>query len=74
MTDSTWYLIGAWVVGIIAFLAIWIYSFASWGLLIGLMVGWIPALIGGFIAGLLWPLILLVVVVGGVLLYAPLFS
>ena len=29
---------------------------------VGLAIGWLPALIGAFIAGLLWPLIVLMVV------------
>jgi len=46
----------------LSFIAIWIYAILSWGLLLGLMFGWIPALIGGAILGLLWPLVLLVVI------------
>ncbi len=55
------YLVIAWIVGGITALLIWVYSFFAWGLLFGLMVGWIPALIGGAIAGILWPLVLLVI-------------
>jgi len=50
--------VGAVITGIIAFFGIWIYSFVSWGFLIGLMIGWLPAIIGAFIIGALWPLIL----------------
>lgn len=57
------YLIGVWITGIIVFFGIWIYAFVSWGFLIGLAIGWLPALIGGFIAGLLWPLIALGLVI-----------
>jgi hypothetical protein len=64
--DFNFYTIGAWITGIISFLAIWIYAFASWGLLLGLMFGWIPALIGGVILGFLWPLV--VVVVGALII------
>lgn len=61
---------GAIVVGFIAFFAIWIYAFVAWGFLIGLAIGWLPALIGGFILGLLWPLVLLVIlVIGAMFLY-----
>lgn len=60
---GAWYFIGAWIVGVIGFLAIWIYSFESWGLLIGLLIGWLPALIGGFVVGLLWPLLVVILVV-----------
>lgn len=52
---------GFWAVitGILAFIAIWIYAIIQWGLLLGLMFGWLPALIGGFVLGLLWPLVVL---------------
>lgn len=53
------YAVGAIITGVIAFFGIWVYSFVSWGFLVGLAIGWLPAIIGGFIAGVLWPLILL---------------
>lgn len=56
------YMIGVWIVGVISFIAIWIYALATWGFLIGLMLGWIPALIGGAILGFLWPLVVLAVI------------
>lgn len=56
------YLVGAWIVGFLTFLGIWIYSFIAWGFLIGLAIGWLPALIGGFILGTLWPLVILAVI------------
>jgi len=56
------YMIGVWIVGALSFIAIWIYSFASWGFLLGLMFGWIPALIGGAILGFLWPLVVLAII------------
>lgn len=54
-----WYLVGAWITGVIVFIGVWIYAIASWGFLIGVAVGWFPAGIAGVIAGLLWPLIAL---------------
>ncbi len=60
--EGSKYMIGVWIVGVLSFIAIWIYSFASWGFLFGLMFGWIPALIGGTILGFLWPLVVLVVI------------
>ncbi len=59
------YWIGACVVGVITFFSIWFYAFASWGFLIGLAIGWLPAIIGAVIGALIWPL---VVLVGGWLL------
>jgi len=56
------YMIGVWIVGVLAGIAIWLYSLAEWGLLFGLMFGWIPALIGGTILGFLWPLVIIAVI------------
>lgn len=56
---TNYYYVGTVITRIVVFVAIWIYSFSSWGLLFGIMFGWIPALIGCFIAGLIWPVILL---------------
>jgi hypothetical protein len=57
--DGSKYRVGVWIVGVLSFIAIWIYALASWGFLIGLMFGWIPALIGGVILGYIWPLVVL---------------
>ena len=65
------YGVGVIIVGIISFVVIWIYAIASWGFLIGLAVGWFPALIGGFILGILWPLVIIVILI---LLYLILFD
>ena len=65
------YITGAYITGVITFFGIWIYAFASWGFLVGLAIGWLPAMIGAYIFGFLWPLILLVVVL---FLMAGLFS
>jgi|YNPMSStandDraft_1061717.scaffolds.fasta_scaffold12912_6 hypothetical protein len=55
---------GTWglLVGIVSFIGIWIYAISEWGLLLGLTFGWIPSLIGGIIAGLLWPITIAVVI------------
>ena len=64
---------GLWgiLTGAVVFICIWIYAISEWGLLIGLMFGWIPALIGGFILGVLWPIvaILILLVIGYLLLH-----
>lgn len=71
MVNKFWYMVGAMITGAIAFFAIWIYAFASWGLLIGLAIGWLPALIGATIVGLLWPLVVLALLwIGGLILYS----
>ncbi|MCX6718742.1 MAG: hypothetical protein NTY81_04080 [Candidatus Staskawiczbacteria bacterium] len=57
------YTIGAVITGIIVFIGVWIYAIASWGFLIGIAIGWLPAIIAALIAGLLWPLIVFVIVI-----------
>jgi hypothetical protein len=52
----------AMVVGFLAFLGIWFYALEEWGLLLGLMFGWVPATIGAGLCGFLWPLIALIVI------------
>lgn len=37
------------VIGFVVAVGIWIYAFASWGFLIGLAIGWLPAAVGGAI-------------------------
>ncbi len=59
MDDNNWYKIGAIITGVISFFVIWIYSFFAWGFLIGLAIGWLPAIIGAGILALLWPLVAL---------------
>ena len=46
------------LVGGVTFAVIWMLTFLEWGLLVGIMFGWIPALIAGVLAGLAWPVIL----------------
>lgn len=45
------------IIGVLAFLGIWIYALSEWGFLLGLMFGWIPAIIGGIVAAYIWPLL-----------------
>jgi hypothetical protein len=60
----------AFLVGVsvwfVSFCYLWSMAFDEWGLLLGLGLGWIPALLGGAIlgavAGLLWPLLAIGVV------------
>ena len=61
-----WHAVGAFLVGGTTFVGIWIYALASWGLLFGLMFGWIPAAIGGVVLGFMWP----VLAFGALVLYA----
>jgi len=60
-TNNDTYAIGAIITGIIVFVGVWIYAISEWGFLIGIMVGWFPAIIAAYIAGFLWPLAALAV-------------
>ena len=60
----------AFLTGILVFIGVWIYAISQWGFLLGIMFGWIPAIIAAFVAGLLWPLLALIVIgIIGLLLY-----
>lgn len=63
MNEGDTYTIGALITGIIVFVGVWLYAISEWGFLIGIMVGWFPAIIAAYIAGLLWPLIALLALV-----------
>ena len=56
-SDNMWYVIPAFIVGILSFAGIWLYAMNEWGFLLGILFGWMPALIGGIIAGFLWPIL-----------------
>lgn len=49
----------AYVVGGIVFVVAWVYAIATYGLFLGIGLGWIPAAFIGAIAGLLWPVVVL---------------
>lgn len=68
--NNDWYWVGAVITGLLVFAGVWIYAIAQWGFLLGIMFGWIPAIIAAFIAGLLWPLLALIIlfVVGYILM------
>jgi len=53
MTSRNYFTIGT-IIGFFVFFGIWIYSLFSWGLLLGIVFGWIPAIIAAFVAGLFW--------------------
>jgi hypothetical protein len=62
--DTSYYYIGFWITAVISFIACWIYAIASWGFLLGVGLGWIPSLFIAAIAGFIWPLLALVLIVG----------
>lgn len=69
-SDDDGYAIGAGItgllVGIPTFFGCWIYAVVEYGWFLGLAFGWIPSLIiayiAGFVAGALWPLLLIGVI------------
>ena len=60
--DTEWYSIGFVITGLITFLGSWIYCIATYGFLLGVGLGWLPSIIVAVIAGALWPLIALAIV------------
>ncbi len=52
------------ITAVITFISCWIYAIISWGFLLGLGLGWIPSLFIAVIAGFLWPLIAIALIVG----------
>ena len=58
------YPIGGSITGVITFIVCWIYAIASWGFLLGVGLGWIPSLFIAVIAGFIWPLLALVLIIG----------
>jgi len=59
MSAETVYRHAGIAVGAVAAMVAWVYAIATYGFFLGVGLGWIPALIIGVVAGLLWPLILL---------------
>lgn len=65
LSEGEFYLLMAKILGVPVFLAAWVYAIVTHGFFLGVGLGWIPALVVGFIAGLLWPFVL---IIGGILL------
>ncbi len=62
--DGEYYWIGFWITGIITFIGSWIYAIAHYGFFLGVGLGWLPSLIITLIAGLLWPLVAVLLIIG----------
>lgn len=60
--DAAIYPIGFGCTAMIVFVGVWIYCIATYGFLLGVGLGWLPALICAFIAGLVWPLLALLLI------------
>lgn len=48
------------LVGLTVFVAVWLYAISSWGFLIGISLGWLPATIAAYIIGIFWPFFLII--------------
>ena len=64
LDKKDYYWIGFCITAIITFIACWIYAIAHYGFFLGLGLGWIPSLFIAVIAGLIWPLIAVVLTIG----------
>ena len=51
------YKIGAGITGLIVFIVAWIYCIATYGFLLGVGLGWLPAIITAYVAAIIWPII-----------------
>lgn len=51
------YAIVSGLVGVVTFVGTWIYCVAEYGFLLGVGLGWLPAMITAVFAALLWPLL-----------------
>lgn len=62
-SDARWFAIIAGVVWVVTFFGCWIYCVATYGFLIGILIGWLPSAIAATVAALLWPVIALAALV-----------
>ncbi len=53
---------GAAIVGLVTFIASWIYCISEYGYLFGVGLGWLPSFIVATIAAYTWPLLLLILI------------
>lgn len=51
------YSLGVVIVGVIVFIGAWIYCIFTYGFLLGVGLGWLPAMITGGLAGIFWPIL-----------------
>jgi hypothetical protein len=63
IAESDWYGVGAIITFCLVFVTSWIYCIATYGFLFGVGLGWLPSLIVGGLAALLWPLLVVLIVI-----------
>ena len=59
MSDDDVYQLGFTITAFIVFVGSWIYCISEYGFLLGVGLGWLPSIIVAYIAGFLWPLIVI---------------
>lgn len=63
MSDDDVYRLGFNITAFIVFIGSWVYCIAEYGFLLGVGLGWLPSIIVAYIAGFLWQLIVLGIVI-----------
>ena len=53
---------GIWIARAIIFVGCWIYCIATYGFLLGVGLGWLPAMITAYFTAWLWPLVVIGIV------------
>lgn len=53
------YDVGFFMVAVPVFVAVWVMAIDSYGLLLGLGLGWFPAVVVAVLSGTIWPVLLL---------------
>ena len=54
-SDEKFFTIGTVIAEWSSFIIVWIIALCSWGFLLGLTFGWIPALIAAKVFKIIWP-------------------
>lgn len=62
-TTSDTYITGFMVTAAITFIVSYIYCIATYGFLFGVGLGWLPSLIVAAVAGAIWPLLVLILLI-----------
>ena len=62
-SDINPYMIGYFITGFVSFITCWIYAIVHYGFFLGVGLGWIPSLFIAIIAGAVWPLLVIVLIV-----------
>ena len=60
--DADAYKLGYVITWLIVFIALWVYAVFEYGYLLGVGLGWLPAIIVATLVSFLWPLLLIAVI------------